>query len=195
LSIKNNALSLKNEALRLKNEQLRAKNEQLRTKNWEVLHEIHEEDVLIAMVLAWIYLQLMYVRHLNSKSSMVHDRLSIMDSIQLTGLRCYGYTGYLEEERVLGQWFEINLTIWVNLTAAGRSDRIEDTLDYRLVIADVNQLVNTAKFETIERLASAIADVVLQHEIVDKVCVHLSKTAPPIPNFNGKISVKITRSK
>ncbi|MDB9512135.1 dihydroneopterin aldolase, partial [Kamptonema animale CS-326] len=26
-----------------------------------------------------------------------------MDSIQLTGIRCYGYTGYLPEEQVLGQ--------------------------------------------------------------------------------------------
>ena len=118
-----------------------------------------------------------------------------MDSIQLTGLRCYGYTGYLEEERVLGQWFEVNLTLWVNLAVAGQSDRIEDTLDYRLVISAVNQVAGTAKFETIERLAHAIADVVLEQKKVEKVCVHLSKTAPPIPNFNGKISVEITRSK
>jgi dihydroneopterin aldolase len=195
LSINNEAISIKNEELRLKNEQLRLKNEQLRTKNLEVLHSPDEQDILMTMFLAWIYLQLLYVRYLKSKPSTINDRLSIMDSIQLTGLRCYGYTGYLEEERVLGQWFEVNLTIWVNLAVAGSSDRIEDTLDYRLVIAVVNQLVNTAKFETIERLASAIADVVLQYEIVEKVCVNLSKTSPPIPNFNGKISVEITRSK
>jgi 7,8-dihydroneopterin aldolase/epimerase/oxygenase len=37
-----------------------------------------------------------------------------MDFIQLTGIRCYGYTGYLAEERLLGQWFEVDLRIGVD---------------------------------------------------------------------------------
>lgn len=31
-----------------------------------------------------------------------------MDSIHVTGIRCYGYTGLLPEEQVLGQWFEVD---------------------------------------------------------------------------------------
>jgi 7,8-dihydroneopterin aldolase/epimerase/oxygenase len=120
---------------------------------------------------------------------------SCMDSIQLTGLRCYGYTGYLPEERVLGQWFEVNLTLWVDLAVAGKSDRIEDTFDYRVAIEAVNRIISTSKFETIERLSHELADAILQNDKVQQVRVHLSKTAPPIPDFNGKISVDITRSK
>ncbi len=30
-----------------------------------------------------------------------------MDTIHVTGIRAYGYTGYLAEEQVLGQWFEV----------------------------------------------------------------------------------------
>ena len=54
-----------------------------------------------------------------------------MDSIQVSGIRAYGYVGYLPEERVLGQWFEVDLTLWVDLAIAGKSDDIADTLDYR----------------------------------------------------------------
>jgi dihydroneopterin aldolase len=54
-----------------------------------------------------------------------------MDCIQLTGIRAYGYTGFLPEEQVLGQWFEVDLTLWLDLAKSGASDRIEDTLDYR----------------------------------------------------------------
>lgn len=118
-----------------------------------------------------------------------------MDCIELTGIRCYGYTGYLDEERVLGQWFEVDATLWVDLAAAGNSDRIEETLDYRQTIAAIQKLVETSKFALIERLAEAIAQSILEAERVTRVKVRLSKPNAPIPNFNGKISVTIDREK
>lgn len=117
-----------------------------------------------------------------------------MDSIQLTGLRCYGYTGYLSEEQVLGQWFEVDLILWRELATAGRSDRLEDTLDYRNVISTVRQVVETSKFLTIERLAQEIANRILVGDGVGKVQIRLSKLAAPIPNFGGCITVEILRS-
>ena len=75
-----------------------------------------------------------------------------MDSIQVNGIRAYGYVGYLPEERVLGQWFEVDLTLWLDLEPAGQSDNIEDTLDYREAIAIVKQLIETAKFTLVEKI-------------------------------------------
>lgn len=118
-----------------------------------------------------------------------------MDCIQLTGIRCYGYTGYLPEEQVLGQRFEVDVTLWLDISLAGESDAIEDTLDYRSIITSVQQLVTTAKFALIERLATAIAQLILQSDKVTQVQVRLSKPAAPIPDFSGKITIEITRSK
>ncbi len=118
-----------------------------------------------------------------------------MDTIQLTGIRCYGYTGYLPEEQVLGQWFEVNLTLWLDLASAGESDDIRDTLDYRVVIETVKELVKTAKFSLVEKLASAIADSILKLDMVQKVKVRLSKPSAPIPDFGGRITIDITRSR
>ena len=117
-----------------------------------------------------------------------------MDCIQLTGIRSYGYTGYLPEEQVLGQWFEVDLTLWLDLAAAGHSDNITDTLDYRRAIEIVKQLVKTSKFALIEKLATAIADAILEFEQVQQVQVRLSKPAAPIPDFGGKITIELTRS-
>ena len=117
-----------------------------------------------------------------------------MDSIQLTGIRCYGYVGYLPEEQVLGQWFEVDLTLWLDLASPGKSDDINDTLDYRIVIETVKQLVKTAKFAFVEKLASAIADSLLKLDLVQKVQVRLTKPAAPIPDFGGRIIIDITRS-
>ncbi len=119
-----------------------------------------------------------------------------MDCINLTGIRAYGYTGYLVEEQVLGQWFEVDLKLWLDLAAAGQTDAIADTLDYRNVISLVQNLVKTSKFALVERLAAAIADSILQQsDRVIQVQVTLTKLAAPIPDFSGKISIELTRAK
>ncbi len=118
-----------------------------------------------------------------------------MDTIKIDKIRCYGYTGFLPEEQVLGQWFEVNLTIGVDLVKAGKSDAIADTLDYRNAIARVKDLIATKKFALIEKLAHVIAESILELDLVQQVSVELSKPAPPIPNFSGQITVTITREK
>lgn len=122
-----------------------------------------------------------------------------MDCIHLTGIRAYGYTGFLPEEQVLGQWFEVDLTLWLNLSKAGASDRLEDTLDYRHTIETVKQIIKTQKFALVEKLATAIADAILTAKSpavapVQQVRVQLSKPAAPIPDFGGRITIDITCS-
>ena len=118
-----------------------------------------------------------------------------MDTIEVTGIRAYGYTGYLPEEQVLGQWFEVDLILWLDLTAASASDEIETTLDYRQAIDLVKEQITTAKFALIEKLTATIAEKILQLEKVQKVQIKLSKLAAPIPNFGGKITISMTRIK
>lgn len=117
-----------------------------------------------------------------------------MDSIEVTGISCYGYTGFLPEERTLGQWFEVDLIIWLDLSTSGVSDNLEDSLDYRKAIAITKQIIRTSKFALVEKLAHVIADNILKLNLVSKVRVKLSKPAPPIPDFGGKITIDITRS-
>lgn len=96
---------------------------------------------------------------------------------------------------MLGQWFEVDLTLWLDLAAAGESDNIADTFDYRHAIEVVKQLVKTSKFALVEKLASAIADTILKVEQVQQVQVRLSKLSAPIPDFGGKITIDITRTR
>jgi 7,8-dihydroneopterin aldolase/epimerase/oxygenase len=117
-----------------------------------------------------------------------------MDSIQVTGIRAFGYIGLLPEEQVLGQWFEVDLTVWFDLAKAGESDRIEDTYDYRSAVLAVQQLIKTERFALIEKLAEAIATLILESG-VEQVRVRVTKVTAPIPDFDGKIAVEITRNR
>ena len=118
-----------------------------------------------------------------------------MDVIQLTGIRCYGYTGYLPEEQVLGQWFEVDLRLWLDLAPAGQTDRIEDTLDYRSIISAVKEIIATAKYALVEKLAETIVTTVLAYDMVQQVELKLHKPGAPIPDFGGKITIELTRKK
>lgn len=118
-----------------------------------------------------------------------------MDVIQLTGIRCYGYTGYLAEEQLLGQWFEVDLRLSLDLKPAGQSDRLEDTLDYRSIIAEVKEIISTQKFALVEKLAETLVQAVLKSDQVQRVELKLHKLAAPIPDFGGKITIELQRSK
>jgi ribonuclease HI len=112
--------------------------------------------------------------------------------IYLKGVRAYGYVGLLPEENVLGQWFEVDATLWVDFEPATHSDRIEDTYDYRQSISIIENLIKTAKFALVERLAGAIADRLLEDSRVEQVQVRVIKR-PPIPEFQGSITVEVVR--
>lgn len=124
-----------------------------------------------------------------------------MDQIRITGIRAYGYMGALPEEQVLGQWFEVNLILWLDLSAAGASDRLSDTVDYGAVTLQVQDLLKTARFALLERLATAIAEMLLspsdssQTVPIQQVQVAVTKLTAPIPNFTGHVTVEITRNR
>lgn len=118
-----------------------------------------------------------------------------MDCIRLQGIRSYGYTGFLAEEQSLGQWFEVDLGLWMDLSIAGKTDHIDDTLDYRLVIDQVKQLIKTSKYALIERLATEIINYLLNYAEISRVDLQLTKEAAPIPDFSGRITIELTRSR
>jgi len=104
-----------------------------------------------------------------------------MDTIHFTGIRAYGYTGYLAEEQVLGQWFEVDLSLELDISIAGKSDAIEDTLDYRQAIKIVKHQIETSKFALVEKLATVIAEDILQLDRVRQVRVHYRNLPPQFP--------------
>ncbi|MEL6723190.1 MAG: dihydroneopterin aldolase [Pseudomonadota bacterium] len=118
-----------------------------------------------------------------------------MDTIHITNIRCYGYTGFFPEEKKLGQWFSIDLTIELDLLASCNSDKLQDTLDYSLVIDAIKTLVKREKPDLIERLAEAVAKEILSFSLPHTVRVQLTKISAPIPDFDGEITIDITRTK
>lgn len=120
---------------------------------------------------------------------------STLDAIEILGIRAYGYTGFLAEERVLGQWFELDLSIWLDLSITGDDDELANSLDYAVVVERATSLLETCRYNTLERLNTVILEAVLALPPVQRVRSRLVKVAPPIPRFAGRIAVVMTRAK
>lgn len=118
-----------------------------------------------------------------------------MDQIEITGLRVYGYVGVLPEEQRLGQWFEVDLSLSLDLSRAAESDDLTDSLDYGQVATAIQTLMRAARCQTLERLAGKIAEQLLAYPGVVSAQVRLTKPTPPIPDFTGRVSIVLNHTK
>jgi len=117
------------------------------------------------------------------------------DVIELTGIRALGTIGVLAEERERAQPFEVDLSIEVDLRAAGRTDALEDTIDYARPVAIVTAVIERGGYQLLERVAQRIADDILQIDGVKVVDVVVRKLRPPLPHDLASSAVRIRRSR
>ena len=97
-----------------------------------------------------------------------------MSTVEVIGLELHGFHGVNEDERRDGQRFVFDLWLDVPDTAAS-SDRIEDAVDYREVVACVRGVSDGRKFQLLEALSAAVADAVLARFPVERVRVRVRK--------------------
>jgi dihydroneopterin aldolase len=63
------------------------------------------------------------------------------------------------------------------------------------VVERVTTLLETCRFRTIERLNTVILEALLAFPRVRRAHCRLVKVAAPIPGFDGRIAVAMTRSR
>ena len=95
-------------------------------------------------------------------------------TIEIYGLEVYAYHGVLAEERERGQPFLFDVTL-VAHDAGVRSDKLSDTVDYTDVAACIREVATTRRFNLIEALAAATADVLLTRFDASRARVRVRK--------------------
>jgi dihydroneopterin aldolase len=114
--------------------------------------------------------------------------------IELSGIELHGYHGVLEHERREGQRFLFDVELEVG--EAGISDRIEDAVDYRDVVACVREVSDGRAYRLLEALAADLAAALLERFPVERVEVRVRKPDvvldPPVEQ--AAVSVVLERS-
>lgn len=113
-------------------------------------------------------------------------------TLLIRGLAARTSIGITAEERSKLQDVLVDVTLDVR-TAAGRTDRIEDAVDYKAVKHDVLEYVETTQHNLLEALAQGIADLCLVRAGVEAVVVEVDK--PGALRFARSVAVRLRRER
>lgn len=113
----------------------------------------------------------------------------------LQGMSFQGRHGVRPAEREHPQEFNVDVEVECDLVAAGRTDRLEDTVDYTRVRTAAKEVIEGAPFKLIESLAGRIAERVLQLDGVLGVSVRVAKRPESMrPIDAAAVHIKRTRA-
>ncbi|PWG63609.1 2-amino-4-hydroxy-6-hydroxymethyldihydropteridine diphosphokinase [Bifidobacterium callitrichidarum] len=118
-----------------------------------------------------------------------------MDTIRLTGVRANGTHGVLDFEHERAQPFVVDATLYLDLSAAGRTDALTDTVDYGRAAKEIVAVIEGEHVDLIERMAQLIADRLLAIDPIAKVDVTVHKPHAPITVPFDDVAVSITRER
>lgn len=118
-----------------------------------------------------------------------------LDRITLTGLVGRGNHGVYAHERRDGQPFIVDLSVELDLRAAGASDDLARTVHYGELAEQVVAAIESEPVDLIETLAERIAALALGHAAVQRVTVTVHKPEAPVTVPFTDVSVTITRER
>jgi dihydroneopterin aldolase len=118
------------------------------------------------------------------------------DWLHLRGMRFYARHGVHADERELGQTYRVDVSLQHDLSRAGRSDTLADTIDYGAVFAAVREIVEGEPRQLVEAVAERVASRLLGGTPARAVRVLVAKPHPPVAGADiDEEAVEIERSR
>ena len=115
------------------------------------------------------------------------------DSITIAGIEVFAYHGVLAKEKNKGQLFLVDVELRLDLSAAGDSDDLAETVEYGLLAQQIHDLVASERWDLIERVAARVAETVLEDVRVREVGATVHKPGAPIAVGFSDVSVTVRR--
>ena len=110
-----------------------------------------------------------------------------MLSIHLNKLKFHSFHGIHEEEKVLGNELELNITVLVHSNEKIVS--LKQTVNYVTLYEIIKQRMDKPT-PLLETVAQDLADLICEYDDrIVSVDINIKKLNPPIHNFHGQISV------
>lgn len=119
-----------------------------------------------------------------------------MDKIFIQGLQVFAYHGVNPEEKRDGQLFVADITAELDLTAAGESDNLAETVSYSALIKRAGAVLRDERYNLLETAALRVIRALLnEYRALDRVTVRLQKPQAPIRARFDTVGVEISRSR
>ncbi len=117
-----------------------------------------------------------------------------MDTIIISDLLVRTIIGVNDEERNNKQDVLLNISLSADLSRAGKSDRLEDSVDYRALNKKIVAAVEGSSFYLVEALAQAVADLCLENPAVREARVRVEKPGALRFARSGGVEIKRQRT-
>lgn len=112
-------------------------------------------------------------------------------TITISGLRFYAYHGVEPQERIVGAWYSVELSLHIQALKAIETDELAGTVNYASVIELVKEEMQIPR-NLLEHLAGCIAKrVMTEFTSVAGASVTISKKNPPVAAATGSASFTI----
>jgi len=120
----------------------------------------------------------------------------VSDQIHLKNIECYCKLGVYDEERERGQCVHIDLELDLDLSAAGTSDDVRDTINYVDISHTVQEVTMAKPYNLIEHLCTEIcAELFRRFTKVQAVTIQTHKPVINAKWFVGEASVRLRRTR
>jgi len=116
-----------------------------------------------------------------------------LDAIYIQDLRFRCIIGTKDDERRNIQEVIVNIVMFADLRTACRSDRLDDTINYKTVKKAILAMGEASRFHLIETLAERIAAICLDQPLVRRVRVRVDK--PGALRFARSVAIQIERAR
>jgi dihydroneopterin aldolase len=98
-----------------------------------------------------------------------------LDQIVIEGMEAMAFIGVPDEERAKAQKIEITLVLHKDIRRAGKSDHLNDTIDYALVHQKALRVVEQRPRKLIENLAEDLASVLMREFSLQRIDIKVTK--------------------
>jgi len=113
--------------------------------------------------------------------------------IELEGMEFYAYHGHYLTEQQVGARFIVSATIHTDCSTAGKTDQLDDALNYQKIYDIIQQEMETPS-ALLEHVCTRILDHIYRSfPTIEKASIKLSKMNPPMGGQIEKVSVQLTR--
>jgi len=116
-----------------------------------------------------------------------------LDTVRIERLELFCVIGINPWERLTKQRITIDISVDADLSAAGASDDIEDTVNYRTIAKAVTTEIEASSFGLVEALASRVVEICFEDPRVERSEVTVRK--PGAVRKAVAVGVTIRRSR
>jgi dihydroneopterin aldolase len=117
------------------------------------------------------------------------------DKIIIKGLHCSVRLGVKKEEQEVKRNCELDFWIYYDLSAAGRSDDLDLTVNYSKVIDIVQSLSQTVQYKLLESFAFRLFEEIFRNTTARRIRLRVKKMNPPIEARFQYVGVELERNR